>query len=291
MFISINVMGQSPSWSVNENNFQYTMSFEGFVNVDGKNLSSSNDKIAAFVNGECRGSTTLLYVASEKKYIAYLTVFANVDNEIVSFKIYDSKTNTIKNVEKTKLFENNKHFGNLFQAYSFASPSLRTNSEILNFTFKDITTSNTSIEGSQVTLFLDKGVNVSALNAIFDLSPGAKLFIGTVNQVSAANAIDFKNPVQFQVLSEDQSVLKQWTVTVKLGTAKFYKKDAVCYTGGVIKVVYDENNTTVNLSKSGSTVTTQNITNGETVFNNLGVGTYNVKVGTIEKEIIIKQKL
>lgn len=290
VLMSINAFGQSPDWSVNENSFQYTMSIEGFINVDGKTLSNVNDKVAAFVNGECRGSARLLYVPAEKKYIAYLTVFANVDSEVISFKIYDSATNSIKNVEKTKVFENNKHFGNLFQAYSFASPSLNSSAEIVDFKFKDLKVIDKTAVGSQLTLFVDKNTNVSALNGIFELSLGAKLFVGTINQVSGSNTIDFKNPVEFQVLSEDQSVLKKWTVIVKIGTAKFYKKDAVCYAGGIIKVLYDDNNATVTLSKNGKLITSQKVTNGETIFNNLEVGAYVINVGGMNKEVSIKQK-
>ncbi|MCM0667356.1 hypothetical protein [Flavobacterium tyrosinilyticum] len=287
--LSSTVFGQAPNWSVNENKFQYTMSFEGFLTVDGKTLTSPGDKLAAFVDGECRGIASPIYVASEKKYMVYLTVFSNTDNEVVSFKIYDAANNAVKNVEKTKIFENNKHYGDLFQSYSFASPSLKTESEIINFDFKDLKTSKT-ITGSQITMYVSKGVNVSALNAVFELSPGAKLFIGTANKISGSNSIDFTNPVQFQVLSEDQSVIKQWTVTVKLGSATFYKKDAVCYAGGVIKVLYDENNVQADLAKNGVKVASQNIQNGQAVFDNLEVGKYTVSIGSTNKEIVINQK-
>lgn len=287
--LSSTVFGQSPDWSVNENKFQYTMSFEGFLNVDGKTLTSSNDKLAAFVNGECRGVASPIYVASEKKYMVYLTVFSNTDNEVVYFRIYDAANNVIKNVDKTKLFENNKHYGDLFQSYSFASPALKTETEILDFNFKDLKTSKT-ISGSQITIYAAKGVNVTALNALFELSPGAKLFIGTADKISGSNSIDFTNPVQFQVLSQDQSVVKQWTVTVKLGAALFYKKDAVCYAGGVIKVLYDENDVAADLTKDGVKILTQNIQNGQTIFNNLEAGKYNVSVGGTTKEIVINQK-
>ncbi|WP_163411212.1 hypothetical protein [Flavobacterium ajazii] len=287
--LSSTVFGQSPDWSVNENKFQYTMSFEGFVNVDGKNLTSANDKVAAFVNGECRGIASPIYVASEKKYVVYLTVFSNTDSEVVNFKIYDAANNAVKNVEKTKVFENNKHYGDLFQAYSFASPALRTEAAILDFSFKDLKTAKI-IDGSQITLYAAKGTNVSALNALFELSPGASLFIGTANKISGSNAIDFTNPVLFQVLSEDQSVVKQWTVTVKLGTAQFYKKDAVCYAGGVIKVLYGENEAIADLTKDGIKISTQNIQNGQTIFSNLEAGKYNVSIGGTTKEIVINQK-
>lgn len=287
--ISNTAFGQSPDWSVNENKFQYTMSFEGFLNVDGKTLTSSNDKVAAFVNGECRGIASPIYVQTEKKYVVYLTVFSNTDNEIVNFKIYDAANNAIKNVEKTKVFENNKHYGDLFQSYSFASPALKSETEIIDFSLKDLKAAKT-IQGSQITLYAGKGTNVTTLNALFELSPGAKLFIGTSNKISGSNSIDFTNPVQFQILSEDQSVVKQWTVTVKLGSAVFYKKDAVCYAGGVIKVLYDENEVKADLTKDGVKISSQNIQNGQAVFNDLQTGKYIVSVGGTDKEIVINQK-
>ena len=287
--ISNTAFGQSPDWSVNENKFQYTMSFEGFINVDGKTLTSSNDKVAAFVNGECRGIASPIYVQTEKKYVVYLTVFSNTDNEIVNFKIYDAANNAVKNVEKTKVFENNKHYGDLFQSYSFASPALKSETEIIDFSLKDLKAAKT-IQGSQITLYAGKGTNVTTLNALFELSPGAKLFIGTTNKISGSNSIDFTNPVQFQILSEDQSVVKQWTVTVKLGSAVFYKKDAVCYAGGVIKVLYDENEVKADLTKDGMKISSQNIQNGQAVFNDLQTGKYIVSVGGIDKEIVINQK-
>ncbi|WP_281310103.1 hypothetical protein [Flavobacterium flavigenum] len=287
--ISSTVFGQSPDWSVNENKFQYTMSFEGFINADGKDLTNSNDKVAAFVNGECRGIASPIYVPSEKKYMVYLTVFSNTDNEVVSFRIYDSANNVVKNVEKTKVFENNKHYGDLFQAYSFASPALQNTTEITNFSIKDLKTTKI-INGSLITLYAAKGTNVTALNALFELSAGARLFIGTNNKISGSNSIDFTNPVKFQVLSEDQSVLKEWTVTVKLGSAVFYKKDAVCYVGGIIKVLYDENEAIADLTKGNVKIATQNVQNGQAVFNNLEAGKYTVSIGGTTKEIVINQK-
>lgn len=290
IFISINAFGQSPNWVVNENNFQYTMSFEGFVTVDGRDLSSPNDKVAAFVNGECRGVASLLYVASEKKYFVYLTVFSNTENENISFKIYDSVSNSIKNVENSKVFENNKHFGNLFQAFSFASPTLNNEADIVDFGFKDLKISNKTIVGSNITIFVDNVVNISTLNSLFELSTGAQLYLENTIQIPGSNSIDFSKPVVFQVLSENRSVLKKWIVYLKVGAAKFYKKDVVCYAGGEIKVVYPENNAETILSKDGAIIDRKSIINGETFFNNLISGTYQIEIAGLNKEIIIKQK-
>lgn len=292
LILGVNVFGQAPNWTVNENNFQYTMSFVAFVNVDGVELSSSNDKVAAFVNGECRGVTNLTFVAIENSYYAYLTVFSNENSEILNFKIYNSVNETVRDVEKTKSFEINRHYGNLFQAFCLANPALYSDAEILDFDIKNVTVNDKSFVGNQIILDLNKGEDVTHLNAVFDLSQGAELYIGTVKQSSGENSIDFINPVQFQVLSEDQSVLKQWEVVVNLskGTVTYYKKDAVCYTGGAIKVLFTENNEDVVLSREDTVYATQTIVNGETTFSNLGIGIYKVKVGGNVKEIVIDKK-
>ncbi|WP_111706331.1 hypothetical protein [Lutibacter citreus] len=291
-FIGINVFSQVSNWAVNENNFQYTMSFVAFVNIDGNELSSPNDKVAAFVNGECRGVTNLTYVASEDSYYAYLTVFSNENSEVLNFKIYDSEIDVIKEVAKTKTFEINEHYGNLFQAFSLASPSLSSSAEIIDFKFNNLTINDMSIIGSQISIDVNNDKNVTALNALFEISSGSKLFKGTENVESGNSSIDFSNPVQFQVLSEDQSVLKQWEVTINLskGVATFYKKDAVCYQGGAIKILYTENQIEAVLIKEGNTYATQTIHNGEAVFSNLETGTYKVKVGGNVKEITINLK-
>lgn len=291
-FIGIKAFGQSPTWVVNENKYQYTMSFIGFLNDNGVELKNVNDKVAAFVNGECRGVANLTYVASKDSYYAYLTVFSNTNGEVINFKIYNSVNNVVKEVVKTKVFAINEHFGNLFQAYSFASPALKTSAQITEFGFSGVVNNDFVIEGSQITVYIDKSQDLSALNAIFTLSPGAHLYLGTVKQVSGTNSLNFSNPIQFQVVSEDQSIAQQWTVVVKLstGTATYYKKDAVCYQGGVIKVVFAENNAEVILLLNGITKATQTINNGQAIFDNLEVGTYTVKVGGNVKTINIKQK-
>ncbi|MFV5690717.1 hypothetical protein ACM55K_01690 [Flavobacterium sp. LT1R49] len=286
------VFGQAPNWTVSENNFQYTMSFVGFLNSDGNALFNTNDKVAAFVNGQCRGVANLIYVASENRYYAYLTVFSNVNNENVSFKIYDSVKNVVKSVEKTINFSINEHYGNLFQAYSFASPALRSEVEILDLGFKNIVRNDIVISGSQITIYLNKGQNITALNTLFDLSPGASVYIGTVKQTSGVNSLDFTNPINFKVLSENQAIIKQWTIVVKTESenATYYKKDAVCYEGGSIKVLALLEKQEVILSILGVTLSSQIINNGQVIFDNLNEGTYKIRVGGNSKEIKINLK-
>jgi hypothetical protein len=293
LLLQVSAYGQSPDWAVNESRFEYTMTFVAFLNSDGIGLVNTNDKVAAFINGECRGVTNVIYAESGERYCAYLTIFANENNETVSFKIYDSVNNVVKSINKTIPFKINEHYGNLFQAYSFANPALESGAEILDLSFTGIAGSNIVIESSQITIYLDQAQDKTALNANFLLSTGASVYIGTVKQVSGANELDFTNPIVFNVLSEDQSIIKQWTIVVKTASQEnrtYYKKDAVCYEGGAIKVLFPIENEEVFLSVGGIFVDKQIINNGEVVFNNLNEGTYSISVAGNFKEIIINLK-
>jgi len=290
--IGTSIYGQAPNWSVNQNNYQYTMTFVGFLNSDGSRLVSTNDKVAAFVNGECRGIANLIFVTSENQYYAYLTVFSNTNNETISFKMYDSGKDVVKNIDKTIAFKTNEHYGNLFQSYAFASPALKSGAQILGVSFKDIVANNVLISDSEITVFLKKGQDTSALNTNFVLSPGAAVYIDNTKQISGANALNFTDPILFRVLSEDHSKIKEWTVIVKTekGIGTYYKKDAVCYEGGSIKVLFPVEKEEVVLISLGVNLSTRIVNNGEVTFDNLADGTYTVSVGGTLKEIKIDLK-
>ena len=283
------IFAQAPNWSVNQNNFQYTMTYVGFINIDGTTLSNPNDKVAAFVNGECRGVANLIFVPNQNRYFAYLTVFSNLSNETVNFKIYDSVKNIVKDIAKTRTFVINQHSGNLLQAYSFSSPALSSSAEILDINFKDVVRKSIAIEGSKITLAFNPGQNITALNAILTLSSGATTFIGTEKLTSGSNSLNLTNPVQIKVLSEDQSVIKEWLVMIN-PLISYFKKNAVCYVGGVIKVIHPKSGEVIFLEGSGSTtVTSKIIVDGQVTFENLKAGKYLVKAIGLIKEIEIIQ--
>ena len=286
--------GQVPNWSVNENDFEYTMSFVAFVNIDGNNLSSTNDMVGAFSDGELRGVTNLIYVANKDRYYAYLTIFSNTNAETISFKIYNSAIDKIVDIDKTKNFEISAHYGNLLQAFSFASPALSNEAEIISLEFQDVAISNRTSNAPNMTFYVDNGQNLETLNAVFELSTGAQLFNGGIAVESGSNALDFSSPIKFQVISEDESKLEEWTISVSYNTAignlTFYKKNAVCYNGGAIKVLSTESGTVVTLFKDQTAYTSQTFINGEAIFNNLETGNYTVKAYGFEKGIIINLK-
>jgi hypothetical protein len=58
------------------------------VELDGKELRSCDYELAAFASDECRGSVKLMYVEPINRYIAFLTVFGD-EEENLSFRLTD----------------------------------------------------------------------------------------------------------------------------------------------------------------------------------------------------------
>ena len=284
--------GQSPNWQVNENDFQYTMSFVAFLNLDGQDLNDTEDQVAAFVNGVCRGVTNLTYVASENKHYAYLTVFSNNNGETIEFKIYDASQDSIRDIDRTETFEINEHYGDIFQAFSIASPALSSEANLISLGFVDVSISDQVSETNQMIVYLEETVDKTNLNTIFELSPGAKLYINREEVISGDNALDYSDPITFEILSEDKSVKNELIVSVNQssGDFTFYKKDAVCYAGGAIKVTSSTNGDDVLLLKESTTVQSGTLSNGELVFNDLEAGEYTVRVSDTSKKITINLK-
>jgi hypothetical protein len=292
LLFSNNLIAQTPSWSVNENTYQYTMTFLAKLNANGKQLINPNDKVAAFVGSSCRGISGITYVASEKNYYAYLTVFSNTQGEAISFKLYDSATDKITTVTKQIVFALNEHKGNLFQSYSIAEPALNNTAKILMFDFADIKTVSSVITSNKVDITLYNNYSLTDLKPVFTLSKGGRLFKNKIEQKSNEIADNFSSAITYEVLSEDESILTNYVVTlnqISIPTV-FYKKDAVCYAGGAIKVVSSQEGATVAINSNGKTIIAKKITNGEALFTDLEIDSYIVSIGDELKLINITLK-
>lgn len=212
LMVSGKVHGQSPGWSVNTGSFQYSMSIVAFLHADGKLLQSENDRVGAFVDGEARGVTSPIYVSG--RYLAYLTVFANRQGEAVTFKLYESASGKIVDVDATVTFEIDGQLGNVFQAFSLASPALSKEAEITNFFFTDADSVSTAISAGKIDIVLEYDQDLSVLTPGFTTSAGASVYLDRALQESGAQSYDFREPVLYTVLSEDESVKNTYLVTV-----------------------------------------------------------------------------
>jgi hypothetical protein len=286
------LFAQAPNWLVKESDYQYTMTFVAKLNVDGKRLVNANDRVAAFVGNSCRGVSGVTYVVSEKNYYAFLTVFANQQGESISFILYDAAANKTSIVSKQIAFAVNEHRGNLFQSYSIAEPALNSESQILSFKFMNITNLSSIINNGEVKINISESYPLNNLKPVFTLSKGANLFKNKVLQISGEVTESFVSAINYEVLSEDESNLKNFMVSVSqsVDPTLFYRKNAVCYAQGAIKVVSKKEGTEVKVTSDGKTVATKKITNGEALFSELNAGSYITTIGSEFKVINILMK-
>lgn len=83
-------MCQYPEWAVRPSDFQYSMNIAARVFVKGTKSEDRFDRIGAFVNGECRGLTNVVFDEAFNDYVVYLTVYSNSSQgEKIDFHIWD----------------------------------------------------------------------------------------------------------------------------------------------------------------------------------------------------------
>jgi hypothetical protein len=284
---------QIPDWKVNEPAYQYTMTMVSKLNIDGVQLTNSNDMVAAFVGATCRGVSKLTYVASANSYYAYLTILSNTPGEAITFYLYNSKANKVIKVSKTINFSAYQNIGNLFQSFSIAEPALNDKADVLTFDFLNIKTLFSSINQGQIKLNISESYPLNNLTPVFTLSKGAILLKNRIPQSSGKEAINFLAPINYEVLSEDESTLNMFTVNVTqvIDPPLFYKKDAVCAALGAIKIVSKREGTVAQLSYNGKQIDSKPVTNGVVIFSGLLSGTYIASIGTDVKSITINLKV
>jgi hypothetical protein len=215
-FCFVSFLAQNPNWSVNASNYQYSMTFTASLNTNDVTLSSSGDKVAAFVNGEVRGVANVVYEAAYNKYVAYLSVYANTNGETISFKMYDSDNDAIVTSLETHNFSIDATVGGVFQSFSIANPALSNDAVLNSFSFKEITPISASILNNTIDIVLPSGTDITNLIAEYSISTGATFFVDFTKQISGVTSQNFSNTVSYKLMSEDEATLIDYDVHVAL---------------------------------------------------------------------------
>ena len=108
-FQHIDVGMQAPEWSVNPSLYQFTMNLTVEVSSRGNALSDGENILAAFSGSEVRGVSQSISVGN--KYLFFLTVYANTQDEVLSFRYYDVSTHEILPVQERITFTANGVLG------------------------------------------------------------------------------------------------------------------------------------------------------------------------------------
>ena len=97
-------------WSVNPHQFEHNMTITADVEIDGIQISE-DDQLGVFVNGECRGTAVPTYFPLTDSYTINLMTYGENGDEL-SFRVYQSETNTEIEVLDNLTFEINGIIGN-----------------------------------------------------------------------------------------------------------------------------------------------------------------------------------
>ena len=221
LFFSIIGYTQTPNWKVNEGAFQQTETMICKLSVNGGLLESPNDMVAAFIGGECRGVAKPVYIASVNKYLTYLTIFSNTQGDSVTFKLYKSSTNQIFDAVNKIAFKINENLGSTFQTYRVSNTKLSSAADLLSFKFSNVDFFKVipnvdAITGQKINnYYIPQNANKASLIPSFTVSPNASVFVLESPIVSGVTNIDFTNNKTIQILSEDESTLNNYTISVK----------------------------------------------------------------------------
>jgi hypothetical protein len=168
---NIRVLCQSPQWSVNPSNYQYSMNIVAELSVDNIISDDIYDKVSALVGNEVRGVQSIQYVPAFNRYEIFMTIFSNqVSGEMIRFKVWDaSSCRELVNVYESYTFTANANFGtpsnptvitatnevlqkiSLSQGWSWFSLNLKNNNMSVNTILDRVTLSAGNIIKGQTT--------------------------------------------------------------------------------------------------------------------------------------------
>ena len=100
LHVSLDIKGNEPSWSVDINNYESTMNVIGQFYLNDKIDQNSNTKVAAFINGECRGVASPRLLTSRGAYFVNMTIYGTEESvvpEPIVFKIYSGEEGVVYN--------------------------------------------------------------------------------------------------------------------------------------------------------------------------------------------------
>lgn len=91
--LNIKVNGEKPNWSVNPNDFKYSMSVYGKMRINNLFSADEEDMLAAFSNGKCVGVANNQYLKINDMWYTFLTVYNNENKtDNLEFRMWDAST-------------------------------------------------------------------------------------------------------------------------------------------------------------------------------------------------------
>lgn len=108
--------GPDPSanfWNVDPTQFEYSMTLIGMLKVNGVNATTATMELGAFANDQPRGSVQAIYIPPLQSYLFFETVYANSSGEQIKYKLFDSSTGVVQELNEVMYFSPDLHQGSI----------------------------------------------------------------------------------------------------------------------------------------------------------------------------------
>jgi gliding motility-associated-like protein len=215
--LASSLKAQTSGWTVTPGDYNYSMTITGVVKLNYIELNDTNDVIGAFVNGQCRGLTNLVYQAAGNRYLAYLMVYSNTTNENVYFKVYKASSATIDSIPTSMVFKVNGITGTTEFPYVWSNPTMSNEAKMLSFSL-DGQSLPTIIYDTIISLEMPFGTNFNAFIPQYTTSPNASVYVKGVLQTSGINSNAFSDSLVYKVLSADETTSEFYSIRYRIQT-------------------------------------------------------------------------
>ena len=125
LILDIKVQQSPPEdWTVDPNDFQFSMSIVGQIRMDGILSRDEEDIITAFVGNEPRGAAHLRYIPELDSYITFLSIYSNQSSgEALKFQVWNASEGQIHSQVTPEFpFESNALQGSINTPVIFEVP-------------------------------------------------------------------------------------------------------------------------------------------------------------------------
>lgn len=113
-------------WMVDPSRFEHSSTLIGMLHTEGLNVTSVDMELGAFVGSEVRGTAKAIYIEPLDAYLFFLTTYANTQDELIHYKIFDAATGNVHDLKETFFFSPNQHLGSIEEPIPFGQLSTGT---------------------------------------------------------------------------------------------------------------------------------------------------------------------
>ncbi|MBK8554914.1 MAG: T9SS type A sorting domain-containing protein [Lewinellaceae bacterium] len=110
-------------WSVDPTQYEYSMTLIGMLASGDNNITSGNMELGAFAGGQIRGASQAIYIEPLDASLFFLTVYANSNGELITYKLFDNNTETVLDLNEQMFFSPDLHQGSIENPVPFQMAS------------------------------------------------------------------------------------------------------------------------------------------------------------------------